>query len=146
MTATEDQHRAQAVRDRYRATFDAVPAGIEQRLRVAQATGRLDVVEVIENLRRALLDDNPLGPRVQQLVHFGQLLALGRSGPARLHAGGALRAGASMGDLVGVAETSLITAGMPAYSLGIEIIAELTGTPPGTPPTPAEGTGPARQP
>jgi 4-carboxymuconolactone decarboxylase len=31
-----------------------------------------------------------------------------------------------VGDLVGVAETALVTAGMPAYSLGIEVIAELT--------------------
>lgn len=129
MTGADDRDRAQAVRDRYRETFGEVPAGIEQRLRVAESTGRLPAVEAIEELRRALLADNPLGPRVQQLVHFGQLLALGRSGPARLHAGGALRAGAGLGDLVGVAETALVTAGMPAYSLGIEIIAELTETP-----------------
>jgi 4-carboxymuconolactone decarboxylase len=34
-----------------------------------------------------------------------------------------------VGDLVGVAETALVTAGMPAYGLGIEVIAELTETP-----------------
>jgi len=33
--------------------------------------------------------------------------------------------GASTADLVGVGETALVTSGMPAYSLGIEIIAEL---------------------
>jgi 4-carboxymuconolactone decarboxylase len=106
--------------------FGSVPEEIEDRLAVAEATGRLDAVKTIEALRQALLVANPLEPRVQQLVHFGQLLALGRAAPARLHATGALHAGASTSDLVGVAETSLVTSGMPAYSLGIEIIAELT--------------------
>jgi 4-carboxymuconolactone decarboxylase len=116
---------AEAIRERYRATFGAVPAGIEERICVAEATGRLPAVEVIEQLRQALLAENPLGARVQQLVHFAQLVALGRAGPARLHAGGALRAGASITDLVGVAETSLVTSGMPAYALAIGIVAEL---------------------
>lgn len=39
---------------------------------------------------------------------------------------GALRAGATFADLVGVAETSLVTSGMPAYGLAVEIIAELS--------------------
>ncbi|MHB1172872.1 MAG: carboxymuconolactone decarboxylase family protein [Lacisediminihabitans sp.] len=117
--------RAEAIRDRYRSAFGAVPPGIDQRLSVAEPAGRLGAVEAIEELRRVLLAENPLDPRVQQLVHFAQLLALGRPGPARLHARGALRSGASLTDLVGVAETSLVTSGMPAYSLGIEIVAEL---------------------
>lgn len=124
MTADGDAARAEAVRDRYRRVFGAVPAGIEDRLAVAQATGRLDAVEAIEALRGALLAGNPLEPRVQQLVHFAQLVALGQEGPARLHARAARRAGASPAELVGVAETSLITSGMPAYGLAIGIIAE----------------------
>lgn len=125
-TAVTATARADAVRDRYRSTFGTVPAGIEARLAVGQANGRLTAIEAIEALRQAVLADNPLEPRVQQLVHFGQLLALGRAEPARLHARGALRGGACIADLVGVAETALITAGMPAYSLGIEIVADLT--------------------
>ena len=125
MTTGTVTQRAEAVRDRYHAMFGAVPSGIEDRLSVAQAAGRLDAVEAIEALRQALLTNNPLEPRVQQLVHFGQLLALDRAAPARLHARGALRAGASTADLAGVGETALVTSGMPAYSLGIEIIAEL---------------------
>jgi 4-carboxymuconolactone decarboxylase len=117
--------RSEAVRDRYRDVFATVPSGIEDRIAVAEATGRLDAVETIEELRSALLAGNPLDARTQQLVHFAQLVALGRGGPARLHARGALRAGAELTDLVGVAETSLVTSGMPAYALAIEIIAEL---------------------
>lgn len=125
MGLSPDSERAEAIRDRYRQVFGAVPAGIESRIAVAESTGRLAAVETIEELRRGLLGDNHLGPKIQQLVHFAQLIALGREGPARLHARGALRAGATVGDLVGVAETSLVTAGMPAYSAAIEIIAEL---------------------
>ncbi len=120
-----DQERAEAVRDRYRDVFATVPPGIDGRIAVAEATGRLEAVEAIEQLRSVLLAGNPLDARVQQLVHFAQLVALGREGPARLHARGALRAGAELADLVGVAETSLVTSGMPAYALAIEIIAEL---------------------
>ena len=125
MSGAPVTERAEAIRERYRSVFGAVPAGIEDRIAVADVAGRLDAVETIETLRRVLLAENPLGTRTQQLVHFAQLVALGRQDPARLHARGALRAGASITDLVGVAETSLITAGMPAYSLAVTIIAEL---------------------
>ena len=125
MSRPATEARAEAVRCRYREAFGTVPSGIEHRLSVAEAAGRLGAVEAIESLRQALLADNPLGPRIQQLVHFAQLVALGREGPARLHARGARRAGATLADLVGVAETSLVTSGMPAYGLAVEIIAEL---------------------
>jgi len=117
--------RAEAIRDRYRSTLGAVPGGVEQRLRIAEEFGRLHTEEAVMTLRQIVLTDNPLGGRVQQLVHFGQLLALGRADPARIHARGALHAGAGTADLLGVAETSLLTSGVPAYALGIEIIAEL---------------------
>lgn len=125
MSPPSGPERAEVIRDRYRRVFGAVPPGIDERVALAQAAGRLDAVETIEELRRVLLAENPLGPKTQQLVHFAQLVALGREGPARLHAQGALRAGASITDLVGVAETSLVTAGMPAYALAVAIIAEL---------------------
>ncbi|MEU4297760.1 carboxymuconolactone decarboxylase family protein [Kitasatospora aureofaciens] len=92
---------------------------------MAQAFGQLPTEEAFAALRHIVLTDSPLGGRVQQLVHFGQLLALGRAEPARIHARGALHAGAGIADLIGVAETSLITSGTPAYALGIEIIVEL---------------------
>ncbi|MFE1792180.1 carboxymuconolactone decarboxylase family protein [Streptomyces sp. NPDC059525] len=123
--------RAEAVRDRYRSTLGAVPGGVQERLRLAGESGRLSTEEALAELRHIVLTDSPLGARVQQLVHFGQLLALGRPEPARIHARGALHAGAGIADLVGVAETALITAGVPAYALGTEIIAELLPPPDG---------------
>jgi len=125
VTSEASAERAEAIRARYRDVFPTVPAGIEARIAVAEETGRLEAVETIENLRRVLLTENRLDPRTQQLVHFAQLVALGREGPARLHARGAVRAGADLADLVGVAETSLVTSGMPAYALAIDIIAEM---------------------
>ncbi|POX56299.1 hypothetical protein C3489_06150 [Streptomyces sp. Ru71] len=117
--------RTEAVRDRYRSTLGTVPAGVQERLRLAREYGRMPTEEALAALRHIVLTGNPLGARVQQLVHFGQLLALGRAHPARIHAEGALHAGAGIADLIGVAETALITAGVPAYALGTEIIAEL---------------------
>lgn len=142
MSTAAQPERAEAIRDRYREVFETVPAGIEERIAVAERTGRLGAVETIEELRRVLLAGNPLGAKLQQLVHFAQLVALGQDGPARLHARGALRAGASLADLVGVAETSLVTSGMPAYALCIEIIAEIIAI---APREPAAPPGPAAE-
>lgn len=128
MTDDALTHSTEAIRDRYRTTLGAVPHGVEDRLRLAREFGRLPTEEAIAALRHIVLTDSPLGSRVQQLVHFGQLLALGRAAPARIHARGALHAGAGLADLIGVAETALITAGVPAYALGTEIIAELLPT------------------
>lgn len=128
MTDDTVAHRVEAVRDRYRTTLGTVPSGVRQRLRLAQDFDRLPTEEAIAALRHIVLTDSPLGARVQQLVHFGQLLALGHAHPARIHAQGALHAGARVPDLIGVAETALITAGVPAYALGTGIIAELLST------------------
>lgn len=117
--------RSEALRERYRTTLGAVPGAVEDRLRLARDFGRLPTEEAFTALRHLVLADNPLGGRVQQLVHFGQLISLGRAEPARIHARGALHAGAGIADLIGVAETALITSGTPAYALGIEVIVEL---------------------
>jgi hypothetical protein len=50
---------------------------------------------------------------------------VGKAAPARLHARAARKAGASLGELAGVAELTLITAGKPGYGLGVEILAEM---------------------
>ena len=125
MTEGDTTPAVERIRERYRVTYGVVPTGIDERLRVAEAFDRLPVEAAFATLRHRVLHENPLGVRVQQLVHFGQLLALGRRDPARLHAQGALRGGASLADLVGVAETALITTGAPGYALGMEIVSEL---------------------
>jgi len=117
--------RANGIREAYVGLFGQVPLSIEHRIELAELTGRLDAVEVIEALRRALVTENPLGAKQQQLVHFGQLVALGHRELALLHARAARRAGATPAELVGVVETALITAGMPAYSQGVSTLTEL---------------------
>ncbi len=116
---------AERIRAAYSELFGSIPASLETRLALAQQTGRLEAVEAIETLRRVLIMDNPLGRKTGQLVHFAQLLVVGKAAPARLHARAARKAGASLGELAGVAELALITAGMPGFGLGVEILAEM---------------------
>jgi 4-carboxymuconolactone decarboxylase len=109
----------------YHAILGEVPSHVRERWAAVAALGRPQLIEAIEGLRAVAIADNPLGLRVQQLVQFGQLLVLGQEGPARLHAAAALRQGASVADLLGVAETAFITGGVPAFSLGVRLVDEL---------------------
>jgi 4-carboxymuconolactone decarboxylase len=109
----------------YQAMLGEVPPHVRGRWATVAALGRPELIEAIEGLRAVAIGDNPLGLRVQQLVQFGQLLVLGEEGPARLHAAAALRQGATMSDLLGVAETAFITGGVPAFSLGVRVLEEL---------------------
>jgi 4-carboxymuconolactone decarboxylase len=109
----------------YRAMLGEVPPHVRERWMVVAALGRPELIEAIEALRTVAIAENPLGLRVQQLVQFGQLLVLGQEGPARLHARAALRQGASLAELLGVAETAFITGGVPAFSLGVRLVDEL---------------------
>ncbi|NNN16703.1 MAG: carboxymuconolactone decarboxylase family protein [Acidimicrobiaceae bacterium] len=118
--------RFDSIRARYVELTGRVPESIEKRLEIGVRTGRVQAILAIEAMREELIMQNPLGHKIGQLVHFAQLVALGEASPARLHAGAALKAGASLTDLMGVAELSLITSGIPAYSLAIEIVAELS--------------------
>ncbi len=65
MSTGSNPQRAEEIRDRYREVFATVPSGIEERIAVAEATGRIEAVETIEQLRRVLLAGNPLEARVQ---------------------------------------------------------------------------------
>lgn len=116
---------ASRIKSSYLELLGHVPPSIEVRLALADKTGRMEAVETIETLRTELIMANPLGRKVSQLVHFGQLLALGQASPARRHALAAHKAGATLAELLGVTELALITSGMPNYSLGIEILSEL---------------------
>jgi 4-carboxymuconolactone decarboxylase len=109
----------------YHAILGEVPPHVRERWATVAALGRPELIEAIERLRTVAIAENPLGLRVQQLVQFGQLLVLGQEGPARLHAAAALRQGASLAELLGVAETAFITGGVPAFSLGVRLIDEL---------------------
>lgn len=53
------------------------------------------------------------------------LVAVRAPDAARLHAAGAIKAGATLSDLQGVAETAAVVAGMPGFSLAAEVIAEV---------------------
>lgn len=116
---------AERMRNEYLDLFGRVPALVEQRLAVAELTGRLDAVVTIEEIRNVLINKSPLGPGRQQLVHFGQLIVLGDREAASRHATACLKNGATAGELVGVVETAFLTAGVPAYNLGIEVLHNL---------------------
>jgi 4-carboxymuconolactone decarboxylase len=109
----------------YHAMLGEVPPHVRERWTAVAALGRPELIEAIEGLRAVAIGNNALGMRLQQLVQFGQLLVLGHEGPARLHARAALRHGASLSDLLGVVETAFVTAGVPAFSLGVRLLDEL---------------------
>lgn len=119
------------IEGRYRALFGHVPENIARRLALAERAGREEAVDVVEHLRETLIHENPLDAKTQQLVHFGMLIALREAGAARLHARGAVRAGATAAELMGVCETAAIVAGMPAFSLGIDAAFEALEEDPG---------------
>lgn len=116
---------ADAVNASYLELLGTLPEMVEYRLRLAKATGREVALEAIERMRGVLIHNNPLDRRTQQLVHFAMLIGRGEAGPARLHAAGAVKAGASLSDLQGVAETAAIVCGMPGFGLAVEAIAAL---------------------
>lgn len=122
---TDTPNAIDLIRGAYLELLGQVPASIEGRITVSSNAGRIESIIAIENLRDELIMNNPLGMKTGQLVHFGQLLALGEGSPAISHAGAAYKAGASIAELLGVAELALITSGMPAYALGVEIISNL---------------------
>lgn len=114
-----------AINASYQQLLGAVPAMVAQRQRLARTTGRVAAVAAIEEFRDELIHRNPLDRRTQQLVHFAMLVARGEAAPARLHAAGAVRAGASLADLQGVVETAAVVCGMPGAGLAVEVIASL---------------------
>ena len=124
--------RALAVaQDRLNPLSAAIPLAAESSPAPADVAGRLEAVEVIESLQRALVKENPLGVKYQQLMHFGQLVVLGHREAASCQAAAARRAGATPPELIGVVETAMITAGMPAYNLGITVLTALFEEMPG---------------
>ena len=89
------------IRANYRDLLGQVPNNIEKRLVLAEAADRTDAIAAIEAWREELLHRNALDRRTQQLVHFALLIGSGEEIPARLHATGALKAGATVRELFG---------------------------------------------
>lgn len=121
-----EEEKLKELQDRYIDLTGALPSSIELRIALCKATNRINTVLAIEELRQVVINENPLGHKISQLVQFGQLVALGERDPAKIHARAAIKAGASTTELLGVVELALITSGMPAYGLGVEIISEET--------------------
>lgn len=121
-----DTSLAESIRANYIALLGHVPDNIETRLTLAEEVGRMPAVAAIEAWREELIHRNALDKKTQQLVHFALLIGAGEDQPAALHAGAALRAGASIKELFGVAETAAITGGMPAFSRAVRIISEVS--------------------
>ena len=120
-----DNASAGRIRASYAQRGAQVPASVEARIEAAAKAGRMDALEAVENFKRALVAQTGLDPKTAQLVNFAQMLVLGHAATARAHARFALRDGASLQELFGVVEHGAITAGMPAYVLGMEILCEL---------------------
>ncbi|MBC8156242.1 MAG: carboxymuconolactone decarboxylase family protein [Bacteroidetes bacterium] len=112
------------VEAQYMALFGHVPETVHRRIDLARQAGHPEAIEAVENHRRVLIEENPLPAKYQQLVHFALLIGAGREAPARLHAKGALRAGASVAELFGVCETAAITGGMPAFTMAVDAVYE----------------------
>ena len=110
------------IRANYQELLGHVPANIEKRLALAEVANHSEAILAIEEWREELLHRNPLDRKTQQLVHFALLIGAAQNKPAKLHAMGSLKAGATVQELFGVAETAAITGGMPAFSRAVEII------------------------
>jgi 4-carboxymuconolactone decarboxylase len=117
-----------AYEETYLTLFGHVPDAVRDRWTFSAEHGRFTAPGLLEELRREVITRSPLGLKVQQLVQFAQLVALGRADAARHHALGAVRAGAGERDLLAVAETTLITSGVPGYSLALALAREALAT------------------
>tara|TARA_Y100000768_G_C23948505_1_gene668890 strand:- start:538 stop:909 length:372 start_codon:yes stop_codon:yes gene_type:complete len=118
----------EAIRTGYVALLGYVPDNIEKRLQLAELTDEATAIEVIEQFREKLILKNPLDQKTQQLVHFALLIGGMHKEPAILHAKGALKAGATPKELMGICETAAVTGGMPAFSLAVECVTKALET------------------
>jgi 4-carboxymuconolactone decarboxylase len=121
---------AARIRAIYASRGAQVPGPVQARIELAQSVGRMDALEAVENLKRALVAESALDTKTEQLIQFAQLLVLGYAATAAAHARAARRDGASMAELTAVVEHAAIAAGLPAYVHGMDILCELaTGSP-----------------
>jgi len=120
-----DGEGAARIRAIYAGRGAQVPVSVESRIELAGSVGRMNALEAVENLKRALIAESALDAKTEQLIQFAQLLVLGHTATAAVHVRGARRAGASMAELTAIVEHAAITAGLPAYTQGMDILVEL---------------------
>lgn len=113
----------------YEALLGQYPAKVSDRLHLATLAGRTQAVVAIEAMREQLITHNPLDRKTQQLVQLAMLIARNEVGAATLHIRAAQRAGASIAELHGVAETAAVVCGMPGYSLAVDLLTRLVAEP-----------------
>lgn len=118
-----------ALQQSYDALLGHYPAKVSDRLHLASAVGREQAVMAIEAMREQLITHNPLDRKTQQLVHLAMLIARNEVAAATLHIRAAHKAGATLAELHGVAETAAVVCGMPGYSLAVDLIKPLLAEP-----------------
>ncbi len=111
--------------EKYNKLFGFIPETIQKRIKVANHVNQNASLEIIELYREEMIHKNPLEPKIQQLVHFALLIGANQKEAAVLHAKGALRSGATFEELYGVCKTAAVTGGMPAFSIGINILYDI---------------------
>lgn len=112
------------IEQKYLSLFGQVPSNIDNRFKMAKMVDRLDSILAIEDWRDCLIYKTNSTPAIQQLIHFSLLIGSKDWSPAKLHALGALKAGATFIDLWTVCETAAITGGMPMFSGAVEILSQ----------------------
>jgi 4-carboxymuconolactone decarboxylase len=112
------------IQQKYLNLLGRVPSNIENRFKMAKMADRLDSILTIEDWRDRLIYQTNSTPAIQQLIHFSLLIGSKDWSPAKLHALGALKAGAAFTDLWTVCETAAITGGMPMFSNAVEILSQ----------------------
>lgn len=114
--ATYD-HEAHA--QRYVELLGEVPDSVTERWEWLEGKSRSTAVGHLERFREQAIHENPMGMKVTQLVQFGMMAALGREYGARVHAEAAVSHGATVEELIGVAEVAFVAGGALSYNLGI---------------------------
>jgi len=109
----------------YELLFGEVPEKLKRRWAVQEKLGRSGMIDALEHVRRVGIAESPLPLKIQQLVHFAQLSVLNQEQAALLHGRAAVRAGATLEELAGVAETALITSGVPGYACALGVLEKL---------------------
>jgi len=114
------------VEARYRELLGGVGANVGRRLDLYDSAG-VSTIEAIEHGRAEALVSDALDAKSVQLHQFGIYAALRLEGPMRTHCVAAVNRGASVAELLAVAQVACVASGFPAFSQACEVIAEVVG-------------------